>query len=251
MGWFSAKNIAAVVAAPMTGGTSLLFADIPGRGSAMGELTGENSAKAANRENIKWQNYWNDKSIELANTAHQREVADLKAAGLNPILSAGGSGASTPGLTAPQVQNEMPGGYLEQANKFMGLMSAGAQASNLMTNSALQKAQTAQTNLDTAIKYDMAPSTIKMAEQNVANAIAQERLTNAQTSLTGKQQEKVVEETKRIRGGKLSEYGGTWLNDSKEDIEEAIKKYKLTKNPRDLNKALRKMGLKFLPFNYE
>ena len=58
-----------------------------------------------NRAQEKLQKQVNSMAIDLADSAHQREVIDLYKAGLNPILSATGNGASVPSLGTPRLDN--------------------------------------------------------------------------------------------------------------------------------------------------
>lgn len=171
--YLNAKNVLATIAAPFTGGLSLGLLNDGDGNSIIGEITGKNSAKQANKQNIALQQETNAKSIDLANTAHQREIADLKAAGLNPVLSAGGQGAATPTLGTAQVQNEMEGGYLGQIGQVANIANTFSSAKSLAQNAKLANAQTENTTVQTKLAGPLAQAEIaeKMAGAGSAKAL--------------------------------------------------------------------------------
>lgn len=67
-------------------------AAIQAGGSIMSAVQSNKSAEAINDRQMRW-------NENVARNAHQWEVEDLQKAGLNPVLSAGGSGASAPGIS--------------------------------------------------------------------------------------------------------------------------------------------------------
>lgn len=97
----------------------MVWQAIAGIGSSLiGGLFGSSGAKKQNQAQIQAAREQMDFQERMSNTAHQREVKDLKTAGLNPILSAKLGGASSPGGAQPNIVNEMA--PLENSARSMG-----------------------------------------------------------------------------------------------------------------------------------
>lgn len=77
-----------------TGAASVIGSGISAVGGLIGNIFGASSAKKRAREQMAFQE-------RMANTQHQRQVKDLRAAGLNPILSANRGAAAPVGAMAP------------------------------------------------------------------------------------------------------------------------------------------------------
>lgn len=121
----------------------IIAAGIQAGGSLLGGMFGASGQSSTNAQQMAFaaQEAQNNRNWQehMSNTAYQRQMADMRAAGLNPILAAGGSGASSPPGSMGTANIGNPGAFT----------SAGVSSAAGAAGRAIElKAVTEQTNKD-------------------------------------------------------------------------------------------------------
>lgn len=224
---------------PILGGISTglgLFNTVSGRTSADKQIQAQiQGQQATNALSIAEAQKNRDFQERLSSTAHQREVADLRAAGLNPILSAN-AGASTAQGASPTLSNPQGGiasaateaRKIDQVQKVQldlerrrvdnetirALNETRQTDSNVMLNSASEEAKRTEAQVNRAKETNLMSETTLTNEryntelliQKVQESINKQNLTGSQLNSA---KELLVQAEKRLKQMDEKERAGT------------------------------------------
>jgi hypothetical protein len=144
-----------------------LTAPVAALGSGIAGFLGGQSTNSANREIAAENTAFQER---MSNTAYQRQVKDLEAAGLNPMLAyIKGGGASTPTGTVLPMQNAVASG-VASAESAARTSRIPSEISNIQQDTMLKRANTWLTQSQEALNFasaDQKRSHINFMENQV------------------------------------------------------------------------------------
>ena len=163
----------------VSGGAAAGTAIFPGVGTIIGGALGGLGSLASGLFGSSSAQRQMDFQERMSSTAHQREVTDLRAAGLNPMLSATHGGASSPGGAAAQMPNpgQDLGAGVASSARMMGLELPKLE-SDIRTQAAQQEsayANSESSRADAVLKLTQAnaiPADVRQ-KQAITNRIEQ------------------------------------------------------------------------------